>query len=138
MRVELTLEEKAGPLPMLATIDIVVLIMMLGFVVTSLAHHSGLPVTLGLSQYRVAVKEESVVLSVKGSVEPVLYLDSRPIEEEDLGRTLLELREQEGVRMVVVKGDLRLAAHTQNRLSERVLNAGLECVWLADADLSVP
>lgn len=138
MKVELTVDEKAGPLPILATIDIVVLILVLGFVVTGLAHKSGLPVTLGLSQYRVAIEEESVVLTVKGSAEPMLYLDSLPVGEGELASRLSELSREEGIRMVVVKGDMRLAAHVQNRLSEVILNTGLECVWLAEADLSAP
>ena len=138
MKVELSLDEKAGPLPVLAAIDIVVLILVLGFVITGIAHRSGLPVTLGLSQFRVAVDQESVVLTVKGAAEPVLYSDSKPVEEGDLAVSLRTLRTEEGIQMVVVKGDLRLSAQAQSRFSELVLNEGLECVWLAEADLSAP
>ena len=136
MKVELTLDEKAGPIPILATLDIVILILVLGFVVSGLAHRPGLAVTMGLSHFRASAAEESVVLTIKGAVEPVLYLDSRPVQEAQLAKELVQLRDQGGIRMVLVKGDVRLAAQVQNRLSELILSQGLECVWIAEAGLA--
>lgn len=132
MKVELTLDEKPGPLHLLAGVDIIVLIMLLGFVVTGMGHRAGVPVRLAESAFRVAADVEAAVLTVKGGLEPVLYVDGKRVEEEELAEVLGELRDRDGKRMILVRADARIPAALQIGLGELILGEGLECVWLGE------
>lgn len=132
MNVSLTLDEKSGPMHAFAALDILVLIMLLGFVASSLVHRSGIAVQLPTSETKFPVASEALVLTVKGAVEPAFYIGSRPIGEEDLISTLQRKRDEEGLRMVLLRADRRLPATWERRLSEIILNEGLDCGWLAE------
>lgn len=138
MNVSLTLDEKPGPLHAFAALDILVLIMLLGFVASSLVHRSGLAVSLPQSEIQFPAANEALVLTVKGTIEPVFYLGSRPIGESDLIATLRDQRDSEGLRMVLLRADRRMPAAWQARLSELILKEGLDCGWLAEPTLLVP
>ncbi|MEM9081510.1 MAG: biopolymer transporter ExbD [Verrucomicrobiota bacterium] len=134
MKVELTLDEKPGPLHVMAAVDIIVLVMVLGFVVTGLAHRAGIEVNLASSAFRVAADTESVVLTVKGATEPVFYVDALRVEEEGLVEVLRRKRDEEGASQVLLQADVRLPAAFQRRLSELILAEGLDCVWVAEPE----
>ena len=126
MNVSLTLDEKAGPLHAFAALDILVLIMLLGFVSSTLVHRSGVAVQLAQSETKFPVASESLVLTVKGAVEPVFYIGARPVGEADLISTLQRKRDEEGLRMVLLRADRRLPATWERRLSEIILSEGLD------------
>ncbi|GHC55444.1 ExbD/TolR family protein [Roseibacillus persicicus] len=132
MNVSLTIDENPGPLHALAVLDILVLIMLLGFVSATLVHRAGVAVQLPQSQTRFPADNEALVLTVKGALEPVVYLGSRPIAEEELIGTLRRKRDEEGLRMVLLRSDRRLPAMMQLRLSEIIVAEGLDCGWLAE------
>lgn len=132
MNVSLTIDENPGPLHALAVLDILVLIMLLGFVASTLVHRAGVAVQLPQSQTRFPADNEALVLTVKGSTEPVFYIGSRPIAEEELIGTLQRKRDEEGLRMVLLRSDRRLPAIWERRLSEIILSEGLDCGWLAE------
>lgn len=132
MNVSLTIDENPGPLHALAVLDILVLIMLLGFVSATLVHRAGVAVQLPQSQTRFPADNEALVLTVKGALEPVVYLGSRPIAEEELIGTLRRKRDEEGLRMVLLRSDRRLPAMMQLRLSEIIVGEGLDCGWLAE------
>jgi hypothetical protein len=69
---------------------------------------------------------------MKGAVEPVFYLGAERVAEEQLIASLRRLRDDDGVRMVLLRADARLPAMWQERLSEMVLAEGLKCGWLAE------
>jgi hypothetical protein len=134
MNVELTIKDKPGPLHAFAALDILVLIMLLGFVASTLVHRAGITVTIPESGARFAAlsEGETVVLTMKGAVEPVFYLGAERVAEEQLIASLRRLRDDDGVRMVLLRADARLPAMWQERLSEMVLAEGLKCGWLAE------
>ena len=93
MNVSLSLDEKPGPLHAFAALDILVLIMLLGFVASTLVHRSGVAVSLPESATKFVAPNEALVLTVKGAVEPVLYIGSRPIVTNELVSTLKRKRD---------------------------------------------
>ncbi len=135
MNVSLTIDEKPGALHAFAALDILVLIMLLGFVATTLVHRAGVAVQLPTSETKFPVANEALVLTVKGAVEPVFYIGSRLVSEKDLVSTLRRKRDEEGLRMVLLRADSRLPATWERRLSEIILSEGLECGWLAEPAL---
>ncbi|MDP0489896.1 MAG: hypothetical protein Q7Q71_02450 [Verrucomicrobiota bacterium JB023] len=131
---ELTLNEQPGPLHVLAALDIVVLVMVLGFVMGGMAHRAGVPVRMAGSSFRVAAETEAAVLTVKGTTDPVFYLDGSRVGEGSLPGLLRHRRDTGGLRMVLLRADVSLPATVQRRLSELVLAENLECVWLAEPE----
>jgi biopolymer transport protein ExbD len=132
VNVSLTIDEKSGPLHAFAALDILVLIMLLGFVASSLVHRSGVAVQLPQSETKFPAANEALVLTVKGTIKPVFYMGARPIGEADLVETLQRKRDEEGLRMVLLRADRRMPVTWQARLSELVLSEGLDCGWLAE------
>lgn len=129
MNVSLTLDEKAGPMHAFAALDILVLLMWLGFVSSSLVHLSGVSIELPRSETKFAAPNERVILTVKGAIEPSFYLGSRPVTEEELVEALRRKRDEEGLRMVVLRADRRSPAVWVQRLSEIILREGLDFGW---------
>lgn len=132
MNVSLSIDEKPGALHVFAALDIIVLMMMLAFVVTTVVHRAGVVVSMPTSEVRFRADNEAAVLTVKGAVEPVFYLGSRRIAEEDLIANLRQLRDEQGVRMILLRADARLPAALQRRLSVLILSEGLECGVLGE------
>lgn len=112
--------------------------MLLGFVSAGLVHRSGVAVTLPQSETKFPAPNEALVLTVKGAVEPVYYLGSRSVSEKELIASLRRKRDEEGLRMVLLRADRRLPATLQLRLSEMILREGLECGLLAEPTLQAP
>ena len=138
MNVSLTLDEKPGPLHAFAALDILVLIMLLGFVSTSLVNRSGVAVTLPQSETKFAAVGEALVLTVKGSSNPSYYVGPRPVTEKELIETLRRKRDEEGLRMVLLRADRRLSSEVQVQLSGLILREGLECGLLTNPTLQAP
>lgn len=132
MNVSLSLDEKAIPLHAFAALDILVLLMWLGFASSSVVHLSGVAVELPLSDTKFAAPNERLILTVKGTITPSFYIGPDPIEEAELVETLRRKRDEEGLRMVVLRADRRLPTEWERRLSEIILNEHLECGWLAE------
>jgi len=138
MNVSLSIDEKPGALHVFAALDIIVLIMVLAFVGTYLTHRSGVEVTLPLSEARFAADHEALVLTMKGSVEPVYYIGSVRIEESDLLQEIQRKRDESGLQMVLIRADVRVPASWRDRLSRMILNEGLRCGWLAEPAVGAP
>ena len=138
MNVSLTLDEKPGPLHAFAALDILVLIMLLGFVVSTLVHRSGVVVGLPESANKFVAPNEAIVLTVKGAVDPVLYIGSRPVAVSELASILRRKRDEEGLRMVLLKADRRVPSDWLQRLMVIVSSEGLDCGWLAEPELLSP
>ena len=132
VNVSLTVDEKVMPMHAFAAIDILILLMWLGFASASVVHLPGVAVELSRSETRFAVPNERLVLTVKGAVEPSFYIGAKPIAESELVQTLRRKRDEEGLRMVVVRADRRLPATWLKRLSGIILNEGLDCGWLSE------
>lgn len=115
-----------------AALDILTLLMWLGFASAALLHLPGVAVELARSETRFAAPNERVILTVKGAVDPSFYIGSRPIGEEDLVETLRRKRDEEGLRMVILRADRRLPATWERRLTEIILSEGLDCGWWAE------
>ncbi|MBK1835393.1 ExbD/TolR family protein [Roseibacillus ishigakijimensis] len=135
VNVSLTLDEKPGPLHALAALDIVVLVMLLGFVAGTLVHQAGVVVELPRSDSRFAVPEESLVLTVKGVIEPSFYVGAKRISRAELPGYLERRRDEEGLRMVLIRADRRLPATFASQLSELILKEDLECAWVGEPAL---
>lgn len=138
MNVSLTIDEKPGPLHAFAALDILVIIMLLGFVAGGLVHRSGVAVALPQSATKFPVANESLVLTVKGAVKPVFYVGSRPMAKDELISTLRRRRDEEGLRMVLVRADRRLTVTRLSEVSQVILSEGLECMWLGEPSLTAP
>lgn len=138
VNVSLTVDESPGALHVFAALDIIVLIMLLGLVSASLIHRSGVEVELPRSATKFPSDSEALVLTVKGTEEPIFYIGTRIIEEEDLLQSLRLKRDEEGLRMVLLRADARLPATWQRRLSEMILSEDLRCGWLAEPARGIP
>ena len=138
MNVSLTIDEKVLPLHAFAAVDILTLLMWLGFASSAVVHLPGIAVELPESETRFAVPNERLVLTVKGAIEPSLYIGSTPIAEEDLVSTLRRRRDEDGLRMVILRADRRLPATWERRLSEIILSEGLDCGWWAEPMRAAP
>lgn len=132
MNVALSIDEKPGALHVFAALDIIVLVMLLGFVATTLVHRAGVTVAMPNSEVRFRASDDAVVLTIKGAVDPVFYLGPKRVAEDRLVESLRNLRDQKGVRMILIRADSRLPATWQRRLSVLVLSEGLECGLLAE------
>lgn len=115
-----------------AALDIIVILMWMGLVSSSLVHFSGVAVELPRSETKFAAPNERLVLTVKGAIDPSFYIGSRPIAEAELVETLRNKRDQEGLRMVILRADRRLPATWERRLTEIILSEGLDCGWWAE------
>ena len=131
----LSLDEKSGALQAFAALDILVLVMLLGFVANSLVHRAGLEVEMPQTAAKFQVPNERIILTVKGAAEPVYYLDSKPLAKGELVTALRRKRDEEGVRMVVVEADRRLPSMWLLRISGVIQAEGLDCGWLGEPTL---
>jgi len=113
-------------------LDITVLVLVFGFLAAGWAHQPGMEVALPKTNQRLFVPNETLILSITGTLEPSFFLGPRQVRLQELRDELSQARE-ENIEMVVLRVDKQVPSQWALEVSELILEEGLRCGWLAES-----
>jgi len=121
MKLEMTLPSRPGLIYMLPGMDILALILILPLIGSSFKSNAGIEIVLPESKHRLALLERSVQVSIKGVVNPKIWVNKREVKEEDLLETItkeISLKEGNGTVAIALQVDVRVPSGYKQRIVE--------------------
>lgn len=126
MKAELTLPERPATVHLLAVLDVLVLMLVFFVLLTSITQEAGVSVGLAETGFRLKNYEEPIVVTARGAVHPVLYVNTQSVSLEGFPEALRKAVEETGSESMFVRADERLPVGIERQIIEAGLKQGLD------------
>lgn len=121
MKLEMTLPSRPGLIHMLPGMDILALVLILPLIASSFKSNAGIEIVLPKSKLRLALLERSVQVSIKGVVNPKIWVNKREVKEKDLLEAIaseISAKEDTGTVVIALQVDVKVPSGYKQRIIE--------------------
>jgi len=106
---------------MLPGMDILALVLILPLIASSFKSNAGIEIVLPKSKLRLALLERSVQVSIKGVVNPKIWVNKREVKEKDLLEAIaseISAKEDTGTVVIALQVDVKVPSGYKQRIIE--------------------
>ncbi len=121
MKLEMTLPSRPGLIYMLPGMDILALVLILPLIVSSFKSNAGIEIVLPDSVHRLALLERSVQVSIKGVINPKIWVNKQQVKEKDLLELIakeISFKEGDGTVAIALQVDVKVPSGYKQRIIE--------------------
>lgn len=124
MKLEMSLPSRPGLIHMLPGMDILALVLILPLITSSFKSNAGIEIVLSETKHRIAPLKRSVQVSIKGVINPKIWVNKKEVKEADLLSAIAEeisLKEGKGTVAIAMQVDERVPSGFKQRIEEKLL-----------------
>lgn len=117
----MSLPSRPGLIYMLPGMDILALVIILPLIASSFKSNAGVEIVLPKSKHRLALLENSVQVSIKGVVNPKIWVNKREVREGDLLEAIaneIRAKEEDGTVVIALQVDVKVPSGYKQRIIE--------------------
>ncbi len=113
MKLEMTLPSRPGMMHMLPGVDILALVLILPLMGSSFKSNAGIEIVTPKSMFQIPSSERIVLVSMKGVVNPKIWVNKREVQKEDLLEMIakeVSMKEGNGMVAIALQVDLKVSS----------------------------